>query len=310
MRVIFFGTPDFAVPTLEAISRSSHDIALVIAQPDRPAGRGMKIRRPAVAERAMDLGLSVRQSETVRSEEFLRSVRELRPDIGVVVAYGRILPKTLLDVPPRGFLNVHASLLPRYRGAAPIQRAIEDGLRRTGVTIMQLDEQMDHGPVLATRTAPIGPDERAPELFDRLAELGAALLVETLDRIEHGGVEPVEQDHARATLAAKIDKSEGEVDLGESAQTIYNRFRAFWPWPGVWITAGGEQLKLIEIAPSDAPPSSRTPGTILEVSEDSIIVATRRSALRIQEVQRPGRRAVTAADYARGRRLEPGMSLV
>lgn len=309
MRVIFFGTPDFAVPTLEAISRSSHDIALVIAQPDRPAGRGMKIRRPAVAEKAMELGLSVRQSETVRSEEFLRSVKELRPDIGVVVAYGKILPKTLLEIPPRGFLNVHASLLPKYRGAAPIQRAIEDGLRRTGVTIMQLDEQMDHGPILASRTAPIGPDERAPDLFDRLADLGAELLVDTLDQIEKGEAEPIEQDHAKATLAPKIDKSEGEVDLRESAATIYNRFRAFWPWPGVWIQVGGEQLKLIEITPSETH-SSGSPGTILEISDESIIVATKRSSLRIQEVQRPGRRAVTAADYARGRRFEPGTSLV
>ncbi|MBW3670668.1 MAG: methionyl-tRNA formyltransferase [Acidobacteria bacterium] len=309
MRVIFFGTPDFAVPTLEAISRSDHDIALVIAQPDRPAGRGMKLKKPAVAERAMGLGLSIRQPEMVRSEEFLRSVKELRPDVGVVIAYGKILPKTLLDIPPHGFLNVHASLLPKYRGAAPIQRAIEDGLRRTGVSIMQLDEQMDHGPVLATRTAPIGSDERAPDLFDNLASLGAELLVETLGRIEGGEITPVEQDHAKATFAPKIEKSEGEIQLKDSASSIYNRFRAFWPWPGIWVTAADEPLKLLEILPADLT-SSEKPGTILEIGEEAIIVATRRSSLRIEQVQRPGRRAVTAADYARGRRLEPGMSLV
>lgn len=309
MRVIFFGTPEFAVPTLEAISASSHDIALVIAQPDRPAGRGMKMKRPAVAEKAMELGLSVRQPEAVRSEEFLRSVKELRPDIGVVIAYGKILPKALLEIPPHGFVNVHGSLLPKYRGAAPIQRAVEDGLRRTGVTIMQLDEQMDHGPVLAARTASIGPDERTPEIFDRLAEIGAELLVETLGAIERGAVERVEQDHSKATFAQKIDKSEGQIQLKSSASSIYNRFRAFWPWPGIWVHAGDEELKLIEIAPGTME-TSEPPGTILEISNDEIVVATKKSSLRILEVQRPGRRAVSAADYARGRRLAPGMSLV
>lgn len=309
MRVVFFGTPEFAVPTLEAISQSRHDLLLVIAQPDRPSGRGMKMKKPPVAERAIELGLSVRQPETIRSDEFLRSVRELRPDIGVVIAYGKILPADLLDIPKHGFVNVHASLLPKYRGAAPIQRAIEKGLRRTGVTIMQVDEQLDHGPVLATQTATIEIDERAPEVFTKLAEIGGGLLVETLEAIEAGKVSPREQDHSKATLAPRIEKSEGEIHLTESAKTIYNRFRAFWPWPGLSVLADGEQLKLIEIAPESGN-KKRAPGTIVEIDEDAVVVTTGKGLLRLREVQRPGRRSVSAADYVRGRRLEPGMSIL
>lgn len=309
MRVVFFGTPEFAIPSLEAIARSRHDLALVIAQPDRPAGRGMKLKKPPVVEKAMDLGLSVRQPETIRADEFMRSVKELRPDIGVVIAYGKILPATLLTVPVHGFVNVHASLLPKYRGAAPIQRAIEDGARRTGVTIMRLDEELDHGPILSARGVGIESDERAPELFDRLSVIGADLLVETLDEIAAGRVTPVEQDHTKATVAPRIEKHEGRVTLAEPARAIYDRFRAFWPWPGLTVNAGGESLKLMELAPI-AGQTGQKPGTVLSIDAESIMVATGKGALQLREVQRPGRRSVNAADYARGRHLEPGMSLV
>lgn len=308
MRVVFFGTPEFAVPSLEAIAKSRHELALVVAQPDRPAGRGMKLKRPAVAERAMELGLGVRQPDGIRHEEFLRSVREMRPAVGVVIAYGKILPTNLLEIPTHGFINVHASLLPKYRGAAPIQRAIADGLKRTGVTIMKVDEQLDHGPILAARTAPIGPHDRSPELFDQLARLGAEMIVETLDRIEKGEVTPREQEHDKATLAPRIDKDEGHVRLTDSAASIYDRFRAFWPWPGLSIDAGGERLKISDCVVED-PTLREAPGTILSVGTGEIVVATGRGTLRIREVQRPGRRTVSAADYVRGRRLEAGASL-
>jgi methionyl-tRNA formyltransferase len=304
MNCLFFGTPDFAVPSLEALAASRHDVALVVTQPDRPSGRGMRMQRPAVAERAMELGFPVRQPATIRSDEFLQSVRELRADVGVVIAYGKILPKKLLEIPPLGFINVHGSLLPKYRGAAPIQRAIESGEKKTGITIMQLDEEMDHGPLFATSETRIGRDERAPELFRRLAREGAALLVETLDAIERGEIEPVPQDHARATYAPRIEKQEGEVDWSEPARRIYDRFRAFWPWPGVSFVAEGERVKLLEIEPVEGPATAR-PGTIVEI-DGGVVVATGKGALRIVEVQRPGRKATAASDYVRGRRLRKG----
>lgn len=306
MNCLFFGTPEFAVPSLEALAESRHHVALVVTQPDRPAGRGMKMQRPPTAERAMELGFPVRQPDTIRSDEFLQSVRELRADVGVVIAYGKILPRKLLEIPPRGFINVHGSILPKYRGAAPVQRAIANGEKKTGITIMQLDEEMDHGPVFATREVRIGRDERAPDLFRRMALEGADLLVRTLDLIERREIEPVAQDHARATYASRIEKKEGEIDWREPARRIYDRFRAFWPWPGVSFVADQESVKLLEIEPIEEP-VTENPGTILEIGHD-VVVATGKGALRIVEVQRPGRKATAAGDYARGRRLRRGSS--
>jgi methionyl-tRNA formyltransferase len=306
MNCLFFGTPDFAVPSLEALAASRHQVALVVTQPDRPSGRGMRMQRPPAAVRAMELGFPVRQPDTIRSDEFLQSVRELRADVGVVIAYGKILPKKLLETPPHGFINVHGSILPKYRGAAPVQRAIANGERKTGITIMQLDEEMDHGPVFATSEVRIGRDERAPELFGRMALEGADLLVRTLDAIERGETEPVPQDHAKATYAPRIEKKEGEIDWSDPARRIYDRFRAFWPWPGVSFVTDGEGVKLLEIEPIEEPVTA-SPGTILEIDHD-VVVATGKGALRIIEVQRPGRKATAAGDYARGRRLRRGSS--
>ena len=309
MRVVFFGTPDFAAVSLDAVLESKHEVVGVVAQPDRKAGRGLKVHRPETALLAESRGVPVLQPSKIRTDQFLDSIRGMHPDVGVVVAYGRILPSALLEIPPHGFLNVHASILPAFRGAAPIQRAIENGEEETGVSIMQVDEELDHGPILSTRTAPIEGDERAPELFDRLAEIGAELMVETLDAIERGAVTPQEQQHSKATLAPRIEKNEGEIDLSQSAKVIYDRFRAFWPWPGLSILAGGERLKLMEIAPEPGT-SRKSPGTIVTIDDDSVIVATGKGLLRLREVQRPGRRSVSAADYVRGRRLEPGTSLL
>jgi methionyl-tRNA formyltransferase len=230
LRIAFFGTPEFAVPSLEALA-GEHEIVLVVAQPDKPSGRGMKMHAPAVAVRAKQLGLPLLQPLKVRNEEFLSAVRKAEPDIGIVIAYGKILPVALLEIPRRGFLNVHGSLLPHWRGAAPIQRAIEAGEAKTGVTIMRVDAELDHGPMLVLASLEIGPDERTPSLATRLSGLGADVLREVLSKT---GVNEVEQDHEQATYAAKIDKGEGLIRWTDSARSIYDRFRAFDPWPGVF----------------------------------------------------------------------------
>ncbi len=288
MRLIFFGTPEFAVPTLEALAQE-HEIALVVAQPDKPAGRGMKMQAPAIAVNARELGLRLAQPLKIRNDAFLESVRAVDADAGIVVAYGKILPASLLTIPRRGFLNVHASILPKYRGAAPIQRAIEHGETSTGVTIMRVDEELDHGPMLAIATTEIGPDERTPSLASRLSRLGAEALLRALAEAP----QEIQQDHAAATHAPKIEKSEGVIQWSDTTAAIYNKFRAFDPWPG--IIAG--DLKLIEIAPADGHGS---PGRILGSDHDGVIAATGDGALRLITVQRPGKSKVAAADLLRG----------
>ena len=288
LRLIFFGTPEFAVPTLEAVARE-HDIALVVAQPDKPAGRGMKMQSPAVAMKAREMGLPLAQPPKIRDAAFLQSIAALRPDAGIVVAYGKILPASLLAIPKQGFLNVHASILPKYRGAAPIQRAIEYGETTTGVTIMRVDEELDHGPMLAVERTEIGPDERTPSLAARLSPLGASALMQVLA----GMPAETPQDHAAATYAPKIEKREGAIHWTDATAAIYNKFRAFDPWPGVF--AG--DLKLIDIAPASG---HGTPGTILSVGDDGVIVATRDGAMRLVKVQRAGKPIVAATDLLRG----------
>lgn len=288
MRLAFFGTPEFAVPTLEALARE-HDVALVVAQPDKPAGRGMKLQAPAVVLKARELGLPVAQPPKIRNEEFLSSIRAVAPEVGIVVAYGKILPAALLEIPARGFLNIHGSILPRYRGAAPIQRAIENGDATTGVTIMRVDEELDHGPMLRVATTDIDPDERTPALARRLSRIGAEALLEVL----RYWPEEVPQDHASATIAPKIEKSEGAVTFDEPASTIYNRFRAFDPWPG--ITFGELKLTDMRLGEGSAPPR-----TILAIDDGGVTVAAGDGALRILEMQRPGKPRTPAAVVARG----------
>jgi len=294
VRIVFFGTPEFAVPSLEAVSRE-HEVALVVAQPDRPAGRGMKMQSPAVTVRARELGLPLAQPAKIRNAEFLDEIARLKPDAGVVVAYGKILPAALLEIPRLGFFNVHGSILPKYRGAAPIQRAIEAGESETGVTIMRVDEELDHGPMLLIEKTNIGPDERTPALAQRLSGIGADALARVLREL------PPEtpQDHALATLAPKIEKAEGEITFREPASVIYNRFRAFEPWPGIFY----KELKLTDIGPigriGRIGPIGPTPGTILSLDDD-VVVAAAEGAIRILELQRPGKPRASAGAVARG----------
>ncbi|MEO8033771.1 MAG: methionyl-tRNA formyltransferase [Acidobacteriota bacterium] len=292
MRIAFFGTPEFAVPTLEALA-ASHEVVLVVAQPDKPSGRGMKMHAPAVAVRASELGLSLLQPAKVRSEEFLSELRSIHPEIAIVVAYGKILPASLLEIPARGFLNVHGSVLPRWRGAAPIQRAIAAGEATTGVTIMRVDAELDHGPMLAVATLDIGPDEHTPELARRMSQMGAELLLHVLSQ---PSVEEIPQDHELATHAAKIGKEEGLVRWTDPARSIYDRFRAFDPWPGIFT----DSLKLVDIAPAEG---RGEPGTVLQIRDDGVVVACGEGALRLITVQRAGKPRVPAVELARSRAL-------
>lgn len=303
MKIAFFGTPAFAVPTLRRIIESHHDVVLVVAQPDRPAGRGMKMMKPPVAQIAIDERLALEQPARI-DEGFIERVRDLNPDVAVVVAYGRILPRRLLDAVRGGFINVHASLLPRWRGAAPIQRAIEAGETVTGVAIMRIDEELDHGPVFATREVAIGPDDRAPELFDRLGDTGADLLIEVLDAIERGEASEAPQEHARATVARKIRKEEGLVQWSAPARILYDRFRAFYPWPGLTAEVGGERMKVADV--KGVVEATAPPGRIVEFRGGAAVIATAEDALLISSLQRPGKRAADAADVLRGMNLGPG----
>ncbi len=295
MRIVFLGTPDFAVPALDAVTRE-HEVVLVVAQPDKPSGRGMKMHVPAVVVRARELGLPVLQPARIRDEGALAEIARLAPDLGVVIADGKILPASLLAIPRHGFLNVHGSVLPRWRGAAPIQRSIEAGDRVTGVTIMRVDEELDHGPMLAIETIAIDPDERTPALAARLSTLGAGTLLNVLRDVERGVAVETAQEHESATLAPKIEKSEGEVRFDETARAIYDRFRAFDPWPGIFVQSGGEALKLTDIRPADA---TGSPRTILSIEND-VVIAGSAGAIRVLEMQRPGKPRTAAGAIARG----------
>lgn len=281
---MFFGTPSFAVPTLHALARE-HEIVLVVAQPDKPAGRGLKLQPPPVATEARQRNLPLAQPPKVR--EVIDRVGALRADAAVVVAYGKILPPALLATTRHGFFNVHASLLPKYRGAAPIQRAIEHGEAETGVTIMRVDEELDHGPMLSAVKTAIDPDERAPSLATRLAALGA----EEMTRVLRMAIPETPQNHAAATYAPKVEKGEGEIRWNERTASIYNRFRAFDPWPGVFTG----DLKFLEMRPVTA---SGSPGTILRM-DSGVVVATVDGAIELLAVQRAGKSRTAALELAR-----------
>ena len=242
-RIVFAGTAQFAVPSLRALHAAGHEISLVITQPDRPAGRGMKVAASPVKVAAQELGLPVYQPERIREPEALERIRAVSPDLLVVVAYGQIIPRSVLSVPRLGAINVHASLLPRWRGAAPINRAILAGDRETGVSIMKMDEQLDHGPVLAVRETPIGEREDAFDLTTRLAQMGAELLVQTLENLD--GVGAVAQDHARATPAPKLSKEEGELEWSMDARDIDRRVRGLQPWPGATLPTPRGRVKVL-----------------------------------------------------------------
>jgi methionyl-tRNA formyltransferase len=304
LRIVFFGTPAFAGPSLDALVQSPHAVVGVVTQPDRPRGRGQRVSPSPVKVRAGDEGIGVFQPERLGEEPFLDEVRRLRPDLGVVAAYGRILPQRLLDVPGLGMVNVHASLLPRWRGAAPVHRAVIAGDAETGVTIMRVVRQLDAGPMLARRTTAIGPADTSVEIEDRLARMGAALLIDVIDRLEHGGVTETPQDERLVTYAPRLERHEGAVDWAQPAARIHNLVRGLQPWPLAATAFRRERVLLLAAEPAAG--RDDAPGTILAVNAGGLDVATGRGAIRLLRVQPEGRGAMSARDFANGRQVRPG----
>lgn len=310
MRLVFMASGSFAIPSLEALIEAGHEIAAVVTQPDRESGRGKALTPPSVKPVALRLGLPLLQLARVRTPEAQAALGELRPELQVVVAFGQILPRTLIEIAPRGTINVHASLLPRLRGAAPIQWAIANGDARTGVTTMQLDEGLDTGPILLARAIPIGPDETAGELEPRLARLGGELLVETVAGLERGTLVPVAQDESRATHAPLLTKQHGRVDWSLGAGRIACLARGFHPWPGAFTTHEGRLLKLLRVREQATPAHGFEPGQLVAVDASGVIVACGdETALRLESVQPESRRAMDATAWAQGARLRPGSRL-
>ena len=309
MRVVFLASGAFAVPSLEALVGAGHDVAALVTQPDRVSGRGLALVAPKVKPVAERHGIPVLQFERVRRPEAQEALRQLAPELQVVVAFGQILPRAVIDIAPRGTVNVHASLLPRLRGAAPIQWAIANGDTETGVTTMQIDEGLDTGPLLLTRSLAIGPEETAAELEPRLARLGGELLVETLARLESGTLTAVPQDPARATLAPLLRKEDGRVDWTLPAHALACRARGFYPWPGAYTRHDGRLLKLIRVRERPEP-AGAAPGEVVEASASGVSVACGQDTrLLLEEVQPESRKAMPAGAWAQGARLQRGSRL-
>jgi methionyl-tRNA formyltransferase len=302
LTVVFAGTPDFAVPAFEAIAASRHRIVAAYTQPDRPAGRGLKLEPSPVKRAALARGIPVEQPDTLKDPAAVERLASWRADVMVVVAYGLLLPQAVLDVPRLGCLNIHASLLPRWRGAAPIQRALLAGDRETGITIMRLEAGLDTGPMLSRQALPIAPEETGGSLHDRLARLGGGLIVEALDRLEAGTARFEPQDDTAATYARKLAKSEALIDWTQPAEALERQVRAFDPWPVAETRLDGQQLRIWR-AHAAAAGESAAPGTVLAAGKDGIVVMTGRDALVLDRVQLPGRRAVTAPEFARAQHL-------
>jgi methionyl-tRNA formyltransferase len=311
MRVLFWGTPEFATPPLRALLGEGFDVAAVVTQPDKPVGRSRsKTQAPPVKQVAMDEGLPVLQPERPRGAEFVAELRAIEPDISVVVAYGHLLPHEVIELPPRGTLNIHASLLPDYRGAAPIQAALRDGLEWTGVSIMRMVQKMDAGPVILQLGTRVNEDETYGELALRLSELGAAALIESLALIEAGEAREVPQDDALASYAPKIDRSLTRVDWSLDSSVVSRVVRAYDPRPGAFTTLKGSDVKLFGARPVMTP-SSVAPGTVVAAGREAgadggLIVACGTGAVRILQIQPAGKKRMSGDEWARGRGIVVG----
>jgi methionyl-tRNA formyltransferase len=303
LRIAFAGTPQFALPALRALLASSHEVVGVLTQPDRPAGRGRELRASPVKLLATETRLPIAQPATLKTPEGRAALVTWAPDLLVVVAYGLILPQTVLDLPRLGCVNIHGSLLPRWRGAAPIHRAILAGDAETGVTIMRLDAGLDTGPMLLSRPRAIGTHDTSGDLHAALAELGAAALIEAIDALAAGSLTGTPQPSAGVTYAAKIEKSEARIDWTASALDIDRRVRAFNPWPIAETKFAGEQLRILRAALTEPLRADAAPGTVLGVAEDGLRVACGDGVLAVRELQRAGKRPVSAHDFANTVRL-------
>ena len=307
LRIVFCGTPEFAVPSLRRLAeRREFSIEAVIVQPDRPSGRGQEVSAPPVKSVALELGLHVYQPEKIKSDSAQEFLKRVAPDAVVIIAYGQIIPARLLTIPRLGWINVHGSLLPRRRGAAPIQWAIAEGETLTGITTMQIDAGMDTGPTLLHREIGIGPDETAPELAARMSVAGADLIAETLVRFDRGEILPVAQDPADVSYAPILKKEDGRIQWEWPAQKIYNRMRGFTPWPGAFTTFRGQACQLSGKPDSAAiAAGARQPGEIFVTSKQLYAVCGEQTCLAIESVQLEGRKKTAGREFANGARLTP-----
>ena len=306
MRIVFFGTPEFAVPSLKKVLEAGHDVVAVITQPDKGKGRGRRMAEPPVKALALVKGIPVRQPDGIKSPDFVEEIAALRPDAVVVVAYGKILPPSLLIVPLLACINVHASLLPKYRGAAPIQRAIMNGEVKTGITTMRMDEGLDTGDVLLREETEIREEDNAYTLAVRLSELGAFLLIRTLAGLQDGSILPVPQS-GEPSYAPPLRKDEGRIRWSFPAREIANLVRGAYPWPGAYCFLNGERITILG-ARALGQDSGAGPGKIEGVSEKELLVGTGKGLLAVTEVKPEGRKAMSAADFSHGRHLRGGIS--
>lgn len=308
-RIVFAGTPDFSVACLSTLLTKDVEIIGVYTQPDRVAGRGKKIQQSPVKKCALQAGIDVFQPENFKQTESRETLAALRPDLMVVVAYGLILPQSVLDIPHLGCVNIHASLLPRWRGAAPIQRAIEAGDRQTGVCLMQMEKGLDSGPMLACETHNIGADETGGELHDALSEMGARLLGENLEALLKGELMPRKQATSGLSYAHKLDKAETRIDWQQSAEQIRNKIRAFNPWPVMAMQVNGQMLRVHRAAVCNNTGPAGQPGEVMNINPAGIEVQTADGCLRILEIQKPGKRIMSSRDFLNGFALSTGQQI-
>ena len=305
MRIIFAGTPDFAVAPLEALIAKKHNILAVYTQPDRPAGRGKTLTPPPVKQVALANNIEVFQPDTLKTREQENQIKLLEPDVMVVVAYGMLLPQNILDTPKYGCINIHASLLPRWRGAAPIQRAIEAGDNQTGVSIMQMEAGLDTGPVFNISSTDILPTDTSQTLHDRLSDIGATAICETLEQIEQNSITPSPQDNNQANYAKKITKQEAQINWLLSAQQIDNKIRAFIPWPICQTAHMGNRLRITGTLLSDSKHNSK-PGTVLNITDQGIEIACGQGSIFLTEIQRDGGKKMGHQQFINGYSIKPG----
>ena len=310
MRVLFMGTAGFAVPTLKALLGSRHGLIGVVTQPDRPAGRKRELRASPVKQVALEAGVPIHQPETVRSEDFTELVQQMSPDAIVVAAFGQIIPKAVLDIPKFGNVNVHASLLPKHRGAAPVHHALFNGEARTGVTTMLMDPGLDTGPILLQREVEIYPEDNEGTLESRLAEIGADLLLETLESLEEGSVTPKAQDESEATRAPSVKKQDCEIHWEADARTIVNRVRGCTPRPGAYTFWQGSPLRIWSCREVEYAGASCRPGEVADITSEGVVVAAGRGTVLLTEVQPENRKRMQAGDFVRGYRIVRGARLI
>ncbi|MCR4691962.1 MAG: methionyl-tRNA formyltransferase [Lachnospiraceae bacterium] len=308
MKIVFMGTPDFAAVCLEALYEAGHEITCVVTQPDRPKGRKKELCPSPVKECALKRGTPLLQPEKIRQPEQIQALKAYEADLFVVAAFGQILPREILDMPRLGCINVHASLLPKYRGAAPIQQAILDGEKETGVTIMQMAEGLDTGDILTKRVCPISEEDTGGSLFDKLADLGAALLTETIPLLEAGSITPQKQDDSLASYVKMLKKEDGLVDFSKDAEVLFNQIRALQPWPGAFLQRKGKKIGLLasRVIDGERQAKEAEAGSVISSGKEGIDIQCGKGILRITMLKPEGKKAMSAGDYLLGHKLEKG----